>query len=332
MHRILVVGTGSIGERHARCLQKTERATVGIVEINDDLRKQVAERYGFEEVYSSLDEALTKQWDGAVVATPAQTHIPISMTLAEAGVNLLIEKPLATSTDGIEALVAKVKEKNLKTVVAYVYRAHPGLGAMRDKILSGDLGKPMHITVDCGQHFPTFRPAYREIYFTKRETGGGAIQDAITHMLNAGEWLVGPITKLVADADHKALEGVEVEDTVNVLARQGDDGVMGSYTMNMYQAPNRTVIKVVCDKGAAMFELHKDRWRWMDEPCGEWHDAGWDLADRDSWFVCQENAFMDVLEGKSEPLCTLEEGLQTLKVNLAALKSSDENSGWIDIQ
>ena len=51
---------------------------------------------------------------------------------------------------------------------------------------------------------------------------------------------------------HQVLDGVEVEDTVHLLARHGD--VLASYCMNQYQAPNETSITVVCERGTAQFQ------------------------------------------------------------------------------
>ena len=87
--------------------------------------------------------------------------------------------------------------------------------------MANRFGRPVQLTVTAGQHFPTFRPAYKNIYYADRVQGGGAIQDAMTHYLNAGEWLLGPIDRIVADAAHQVLEGVAVEDTVHCLARHG---------------------------------------------------------------------------------------------------------------
>lgn len=325
-YRVLVVGTGSIGERHVRCMLATGRTEVGICETNDGLRKEIAERYSVIGAYGSLAEAMQERWDAAVVATPAPSHIAIGVQLADAGVNLLMEKPLALTTDGVEEFIRKVRSKELTAVMGYVWRAHPLLAGMREFLLSGKLGKPVQIVVTCGQSFPFYRPAYREVYYADRAKGGGAIQDAMTHMLNAGEWLVGPITRLVADAEHMVLEGVQVEDTVHILTRHGD--VMGCYSLNQHQAPSETTISVICERGTARFEFAGQRWRWMDEPEGQWHDEVVELKDRDEWFIMQEQRFLDTLAGKAEPLCTLEEGLQTLKVNMASLHSVDRKLGW----
>src|SRR5580765_4887327 len=89
-HRVLVVGVGSIGERHLRCFQATGRAEVSFVEINDELRRAVAERYPVRGVHVNLESALADRPDIAVVATPAPMHVPIATQLAEAGVHLLI--------------------------------------------------------------------------------------------------------------------------------------------------------------------------------------------------------------------------------------------------
>src|SRR5436305_356534 len=93
-HRVLIIGVGSIGERHLRCFQATGRAEVAFVELSDALRPVIAERYGVQRGFSDLETALRERPGVAVVATPAPLHIPIATRLAEAGVHLLIEKPL----------------------------------------------------------------------------------------------------------------------------------------------------------------------------------------------------------------------------------------------
>jgi predicted dehydrogenase len=323
-HKILVIGVGSIGERHLRCFQQTDRAEVSLCEINPQLRGQIAERYSVEHAYADLDSALAGDHQAAVICTPAHLHIPMANQLAQRGVHLFIEKPLSTSLDGIDVLREKIASRNLVVGVAYVFRAHPVLAEMKAAIDSGQWGKPVQIVYTGGQNFPTYRPAYREIYYKDRKTGGGAIQDSITHMMNAGEWLVGPIDSLACDAAHQVLEGVSVEDTVHVIARHGS--VLGSYSQNQYQAPNETTITVVCERGTARFEAHRKGWRWQTEPETPWQEKSCDPIERDTLFVNQANAFLDALEGKALVPCTLDEALQTLRVNLAMLETSESHS------
>lgn len=322
--RVLIVGVGSIGERHLRCFQATGRAEVSFVEINDALRTTISERYGAPE-FADVGEALKMQPNAAVIATPANLHLEIATKLAAAGVHVLIEKPLDVCANGARRLDEIARECGVVIAVAYVYRCFPALAAMREAVRSGRFGRPVELVAVCGQHFPTYRPAYRETYYTSRATGGGAIQDALTHLLNAGEWLVGPIDRLVADAAHRVLEGVEVEDTVHLLARHGE--VLASYNLNQHQAANEVTLTVICERGVARWESHRRRWRWMVHPDEPWNDEPHETLPRDAAFIAQANAFLDAVAGRAPPLCSLAEGLQTLRVNLAAL-ASVEAGGW----
>ncbi|MFM2097339.1 MAG: putative oxidoreductase YdgJ [Planctomycetota bacterium] len=329
MRRVLVVGTGSIGERHVRCFQATGRADVSICEPLESRRVSVQEKYGLSRAFAGLDAVRPGQFDAAVICTPASLHIAQACELASLGLDLLIEKPLSTSLEQIDRLQSIVRERERKAAVAYVLRTHPAIVAMREAIVEGRFGRPVQAVVTSGQHFPTYRPAYREIYYRDRATGGGAIQDALTHLLNAGEFLLGPIDRLVGDAAHQVLADVTVEDTAHVLARHGR--VLASYAMNQYQAPNETIITVVCERGTVRFEGHLARWSWMTEPGNAWQFAPAFEGDRDRLFVVQAEAFLDYLDGKRAPACSLEDGLQTLRVNLATLQSVDR-AGWIEVR
>lgn len=326
MHRILVIGVGSIGERHVRCMQRTGRAIVGICEPKESLRQKVAARYAVRDVFADVDDALKQHWDAAVIATPAPLHISLGLKLAHQGIHLLIEKPLAVSIDEVGTLMQVVAERELIAGVAYVYRAHPGLEAMRKLIIDHRFGRPVQLVVTCGQNFPFYRPAYRQTYYRDRAQGGGAIQDALTHLLNAGEWLCGPITRLAADASHQVLDGTTVEDTVHLICRH-NDYLLGSYALNQHQPPNELSISVICEGGIVRWEMHHNRCRWMTQPDGTWHDEPIAPMQRDDWFTRQENFFLDAVEGRRPLLCTLAEGLQTLRVNLAALASADSGGG-----
>jgi len=240
---------------------------------------------------------------------------------------VLIEKPLGVGLDRTEELVRLVFEKRVVAAVGYVMRTQPALLQMRRALASGRFGEPLELVAVSGQDFGFYRPAYRSTYYAHRSSGGGAVQDALTHVLNAGEWLVGKIDRVVADAAHLKIEGVDVEDTVHVLARQGR--AMASYALNQHQAPNESTITVVCERGVARFELHAGRWLSCERAAEPWteHLPGGAL-DRDSPFIRQADAFLDAIEGRSPPPCTLEEGLQTLRVNLAILESIDSGR-WI---
>lgn len=328
MKNVVVIGGGSIGERHVRCFQKSGRANVSLCELNDEVRERVTRKYNLPSSFKSFADVLDESFDVAVICTPADLHISIAQKLADRGVALLIEKPLSTTFDGIDQLLATVFDKRLPVSIAYVMRQHPAVQAMKAALDSGRFGKPVQIVYTGGQHFPFYRPAYREIYYTDHAKGGGAIQDALTHTMNTAEWLVGPVTKLVADAEHCVLEGVEVEDTVHVMTRH--QAVLGSFSLNQHQPANESALTVICERGAARFESHTCRWLSCVEHDKPWHVEEEFSLERDDLFVRQAATFLDHVEGKSEAACSLEVARQTLRVNLAALESVRTGS-WVEL-
>ena len=320
MHSTLIIGCGSIGERHLRCFQKTGRCSVAACDTNPTLLATIKERYGVE-VFASLDAALAEaRFDSVVICTPAHLHLPIAIKLLNLRLHVFIEKPLAIDT----ALVPQVREAIAQAqrfvAVAYVYHLMPWVANAREFLKQGELGKVLHVSSISGQHFPTFRPAYRDIYYTRHELGGGAIQDALTHLVNAVEWLIGPCTRVYCDAAHQALEGVTVEDTVNVTSRHGQ--VLVSFAMTQFQTPNENTLLIHCENGSVKIETNHQRWGVMRRGDADWTWHQTPPQERDDMFIAQANAFLDGVEGRDTPLCTFEEAVQTLKFNQAALRSA----------
>lgn len=318
---VLVVGVGSIGERHLRCFAQSGRVDVSICEPNAALRQEVARRYGVTRQFDSLDAALGDRFDAAVIATPAHLHVPMAARVVDRGMHALIEKPLSTSNAGIASLIERVEERAVTAAVAYVMRCHPAANAVRDAVRSERFGKPLQVVAHLGQDFPFFRPAYAGTYYAKRETGGGAIQDALTHIINLVQWIVGPMDRVMADAGHLSLAGVSVEDTVHVIARHGE--TMVTYALNQHQAPNESRITIACEHGTLRAHLVENSWAWQADPRDRWHQQAFADLQRDDLFVTQAEAFLDAVQGEARPLCTLEEAWATLTANLAVLASSD---------
>jgi len=325
---VLVIGTGSIGERHTRCFLATERCEVSICEINDELRSDVASRYAVTAAHSDLDSALADSPDVAVICTPAHLHIDMAIALLEASIGVLCEKPLSASLEGIDRLAELSSAPNARFSMAYPMRAHPLWIEVRDQVRSGEFGRPLEVVVVSGQHFPHYRPAYREIYYTDRTTGGGVIQDGLTHVVNFVEWMIGPMTRVAADCDHLALPGVDIEDSVHVIARHGD--LMANYSLNQHQAPNEGQMMVICERGTIRVEAHQMRWQVVVEPETPWTVHQLDPLERDDIFVIQAHRFLDYVAGEGEPLCRFAEGLQTLRSNLAIMRAADTRA-WVQV-
>jgi predicted dehydrogenase len=319
MHSILIIGCGSIGERHLRCFQKTGRCAVTACDTNPTLLATMRERYNTPG-FATLDEALAAgRYDAAVICTPAHLHLPMALKLLAAKQHLLIEKPMALDVTLVPQVREAIPQAGSFVGVAYVYHFMPWITQSRAYLQSGAIGKVLHLSVSAGQHFPTFRPAYRDIYYARHEHGGGAIQDALTHLVNAAEWMIGPCTRLFCDASHQMLEGVNVEDTVNISARHGD--ALASFSMNQFQAPFEVLFQLHGEHGSVKIEVHNRRWGHLKHGESDWTWHETPALERDDLFIAQANAFLKGIEGRANALCTFEEAVQTLKFNAAALHS-----------
>lgn len=319
-NQMLVVGCGGVGERHLRCLQKTNRAEVSVCDLNPGVLERVQRQYHVIG-YDTLEAALAaKAYDGVIISTPAPTHVTLALASMGCDRGLLVEKPLSTTLEGVAALKQEAERRRKLVAVAYVQHFRRNVREVRQLLRRGSLGKALQVAVVSGQNFPEYRPGYKNMYYARREMGGGAIQDSLSHLVNVVELLVGPTTRVYCDAAHKVLEGVIVEDTVGVSARNGD--VFCTYSLNQFQSPDETTIHIHCERGSVKIEFHLDLWSVWRRGAVDWELFYTPENNPDEIYVAQANAFVDALSGEQAELCTLEEGLRTLKFNLAAIKSA----------
>lgn len=133
MIRAGVIGTGSLGRNHARIL--TEISTVqvtGFVDANDTIAADIANTLNLKR-YDSV-AAIANDIDCAVVATPTTTHFEIATQLLEAGVDVLVEKPITSTVDEAKRLIELAKERNRIVQVGHVERYNPAITAVADLV------------------------------------------------------------------------------------------------------------------------------------------------------------------------------------------------------
>ncbi len=317
---LLIIGCGSIGERHLRTFLATGRCQAIACDNRPAILAAMAERYNVPTATDWRTALAEHDLFAAVVATPAPSHVAIATEILKAKRHCLIEKPLALTLDGMDALTAAHVASGRAAAIAYVHHFRPEVAAARAYLQSGALGRVLHASIVSGQDFPFFRPAYREIYYRDRAQGGGAIQDALTHLANLMEWFVGPTAALSCEAGHQALAGVEVEDTV-VVAGRSRDGAIVSWSLNQFQAPNETTLQFNAERGSVVVEYHRQRWGRFARGDKDWTRESFPPAERDEPFIAQAHAFLDLCAGRPSPCATLADGIQAVRFSLAAFES-----------
>ncbi|MGA8744090.1 MAG: Gfo/Idh/MocA family oxidoreductase [Terracidiphilus sp.] len=150
--RALMIGLGSIGQRHTRDLRTLLGGDVEIIAYRArglkhivtpalymDSGRNVENEYSIR-VFASLDEALAEKPEMAFVCNPNSLHIPVAIACIRAGCDLFLEKPLSNSLDGTDQLIKTAADRQRIAMVGFQLRFHPCLRTLAETIQSAALG------------------------------------------------------------------------------------------------------------------------------------------------------------------------------------------------
>ena len=148
-HGFALIGAGLFGERHAQAYSRHHAVDFAAVcDLDEATAKRVAEAYGAGRHTTRLDDILSDPAIHAVsIATPDHAHRAVAVACAEAGKHILVEKPLATTVDDAEAIVAAAARAGITLMVDFHNRVNPPMVATRDAVARGDLGTVSYVYV-----------------------------------------------------------------------------------------------------------------------------------------------------------------------------------------
>tara|TARA_B100001013_G_scaffold336445_1_gene255744 strand:+ start:68 stop:1033 length:966 start_codon:yes stop_codon:yes gene_type:complete len=131
--RAVVIGVGHLGRHHARILSAIDNVDlVGVVDVDVDRVRNVALEYGTD-VITDIQTVLSNV-DGVVVAVPTQDHLSVALPLLEAGVSVLVEKPIASSSTEADVLLRSASTSGATLAVGHTERHNPAVAAARELI------------------------------------------------------------------------------------------------------------------------------------------------------------------------------------------------------
>ena len=109
--------------------------------IEEERARQAAERWEAAQFYTDFYKMLdAQQLDALVVATPPQTHAEFAQAAAERGIHVLLEKPMARSTEECDAVMEAAAKNNTVLTISHEKRFNPGFEKIKEIIDSGSLG------------------------------------------------------------------------------------------------------------------------------------------------------------------------------------------------
>jgi predicted dehydrogenase len=322
--KFLIAGLGSIGRRHFRNLRvlgerdivlyRTHHSTLPDDELADF------------PVETDLRAALAYGPDAAIISNPTSLHLDVAIPAAQCGCHLLIEKPISHSLAHLDELEQVVRENDIKVLVGYQFRFHPGLQQARKLLQDHAIGEPLSVHAHWGEYLPAWHPweDYRQGYSARQELGGGAVL-TLSHPLDYLRWFFGEVEAISAFTGQKGLH-MPVEDAAEIVLRF-KDGVLGSVHLDYLQRPPAHWLEILGTRGTLRWDNTDGSVRILqvgeDEKIGTWQEFTAPQGfERNSMFLDELRHFIQVVRGKVKPVCNLQDGEIALDLALKALASS----------
>jgi predicted dehydrogenase len=322
--RILIVGLGSIGQRHLR-LAREHFPNADIRVLRHQSTSLTPEHSNG--CFSCIEQGIQFAPQIAVVANPATHHLGISLPLAQLGTHLLVEKPLAGAVSGVADFLATCNDRGIVLLTGYNLRYLPSLDKFRTLLGQNIIGKVISVRCEIGQFLPTWRPEadYRTGVSARKELGGGALLE-LSHEIDYLRWIFGEIQWVKASLSRQSILEIDVEDTAHLILGfdPSQDGRQLIASVNLDFVRHDTTRMCV-----AIGELGTLRWNGISgvvdifEPCqSEWREIFKHRAQRDDSYIAEWDHFIKCINEDLEPLVSGNDGLQVLKILEAARLAS----------
>jgi UDP-N-acetylglucosamine 3-dehydrogenase len=297
-----VLGAGVMGRHHARVLASHPRTRLaGVVEVNGgDCHEWVAP----ELVHRSIEQLLEAGPPSfAVVALPTEAHHAAALALAEAGVHMLIEKPLAADVESAREIIEACRAAGVHAAVGHVERHNPAMVELRRRVLAGELGE---LFLVAGERFGPYPDRVRDV---------GVVKDLATHDLDILPWIADqPVIAVAAQGFQRS--GREHEDLIAINGRLRDGTVLALQVDWLTPVKARRT-RVVGEGGMLVADTLSAELSVVSNGDVERYS----LAGREP-LMAQMDAFCDLLEGCSgAEVVSLEEGLAAVVLAEAVLES-----------
>jgi predicted dehydrogenase len=183
--RLGFLGTGWIGRNRMEAMLATGLVeAAAIADPSHGMREEASALAPDAAMLDNLDELLTQDLDGLVIASPSALHAEQSIRALEAGLAVFCQKPLGRTAPETRAVVEAARKADKLLGVDLSYRFTNGMKAIRRAVASGDLGTPFAADL-------VFHNAYgpgKDWFFDPRQSGGGCVIDLGVHLVDLALW------------------------------------------------------------------------------------------------------------------------------------------------
>tara|TARA_B100001093_G_C26847445_1_gene1023527 strand:- start:1465 stop:2466 length:1002 start_codon:yes stop_codon:yes gene_type:complete len=316
----LVVGLGSIGNRHTKNLMSLGFKNISIFRTFKNKTKYP--KINNIEIFSNFDKAINKKkYDLMILANPTSEHIKYAIKGAKKKINIYIEKPLSNTLKNTQILQRIEKKNKIKILIGCQLRYHAGLIYVKKVIEKKKLGKIYSVFCDVGEHLPLWHPKenFKKSYAAKKKLGGGVILTLI-HEIDYLYWLFGKFKSVYAAGGSLTKLNINVEDTVlgNITTKENIPILL---RMDYWRNPPSRQLNIVGEKGQL-------NWDYYSKKVTIIYNNGKKIVkkmpknwNRNVMFIDIMRDFLSNIQKNKKVKIPLKDGIYTLKVALALKKS-----------
>lgn len=231
-----VIGPGKVGHVHAKALQNVKKSDFSAVcGRNLEKTRAFAEQYGIE-AYTSIEEMARAGIEAVIICTPHPFHRDVAVQAANAGMHVLVEKPLASKLADCDAMIFAAEANHVQLGTVCQRRFYEPVERIRNAIDSGKIGRPILGTVlMLGWRDETY---YRSDPWrgSWQNEGGGVLVNQAPHQLDLLQWYMGPIDEVFGYWSNLNHPYIEVDDTA-VAVIKFKNGGFGNIVVSNSQNP-----------------------------------------------------------------------------------------------
>ena len=350
IYNVAILGCGKVAHLHAKAIENLPNARLaGVWSRTPKTAVEFADKYGTTGYAEISKMVKSEKIDLALVCTPHPFHLEPVLEAANAGANILVEKPLASTLEDSDKIISACKNAGVKLGVISQRRWYEPVKRVKAAIEAGKIGKPVFGTINMlGWRDKDYYDA-DEWRGTWGMEGGGVLVNQAPHQLDILLWFMGEIDEVYGQWRNLNHPYIEVEDTAVAIVKFKNGGI-GNIIVSNSQKPgiygkvhvhgeNGASVGVQTD-GGAMFIAGRsgvleppvnDIWSVPGEEklLEEWKKQDSEFFGKNDptvyYMERQIEDFLQAIGNDTEPLVTGEDGRRTVELFTAIYRSTRDN-------
>jgi predicted dehydrogenase len=267
--RLGIIGFGGMGQTHARNLLEGRIARCELVAVCDADPVKMAKYPQLRAFATPQEMFAAKCVDAVLIATPHFGHTTIGIEALQAGVHVLVEKPISVHRADAEKLIAAHTDKKQVFAAMFNQRTDPYYQAIRDLIQGGELGQVRRVQWTITNWYRTHAyygmGGWRATWVGE---GGGVLLNQCPHNLDLYQWLFGLPQRVTGFCNFGRYHEIEVEDDVTAYFEYAN-GMHATFITSTGEAPGTNRLEIAAENGRLVYEDDKITFTRNAMPMGE---------------------------------------------------------------